>query len=85
VCNFLHSYFHNNSKIFWLKRDEITGGWRKLQNEELHNLYSFPIVIRMIKPRKMRWAGQLATMGEKWNACTVLMGKPEETTGKTYM
>jgi hypothetical protein len=45
-------------RIFGPKRDEVTGGWRKLHNEELHNLYSFPIIIRMVKSRRMRWAGQ---------------------------
>jgi hypothetical protein len=42
--------------IFGPKRDEVTGGWRKLHNEELHNLYSLPNIIRMIKSRRMRWA-----------------------------
>jgi hypothetical protein len=44
-------------RIFGLKRDEETGGWRKLHNEELHNLYSLPSTIRMIKLRRMRWTG----------------------------
>jgi hypothetical protein len=83
VCNFLYFYFHNNGKIFWLKRDEITGGWRKLHNEELNNLYSLPSIIRIIKPSRMRWAGQVTRMREKGNACTVLLGKHEETTRKT--
>jgi hypothetical protein len=43
-----------------LKRDEVKGGWRKLYNEELHNLYSFPSIIRMIKSRRRRWAGHVA-------------------------
>jgi hypothetical protein len=47
-------------RIFSLKRDEVTGGWGKLYNEELHNLYSSPSVIRTIKSRKMRWAGHVA-------------------------
>jgi hypothetical protein len=51
-------------------------GWRKLYNEELHNLYSSPS--RMIKSRKMRWPGHVARMGEKWNAYRILAGKPEE-------
>jgi hypothetical protein len=50
-------------RIFGPKRDEVTGGWRKLHNEELHNLYSSPVVIRMIKSRRMRWAGHAARMG----------------------
>jgi hypothetical protein len=49
-------------RIFGLKRDEVTGGWRKLHNEELHNLYSSPNIIRAIKSRRMRWAGHVARM-----------------------
>jgi hypothetical protein len=49
-------------RIFSLKRDEVTGGWRKVHNEELHNLYSSPSVISMIKSRRMRWAGHVAQM-----------------------
>jgi hypothetical protein len=56
----------------------VTGDWRKLHNEELHNLYSSPNIIRMIKSRRMRWAGHVARMGEKRNAYGVLVGKPEE-------
>jgi hypothetical protein len=52
-------------RIFGPKRDEVTGGWRKLHNEELHNLYSSPSTIRMIKSRMMRWAGHVARMGEE--------------------
>jgi hypothetical protein len=48
-------------RIFGPKRDEVTG-WRKLHNEELHNLYSSPSIIRMIKSRRMRWAGHVARM-----------------------
>jgi hypothetical protein len=64
-------------RIFGPKRDEATGGWRKLHNEELHNLYSSPSIIRMIKSRSMRWAGHVARMGEKRNAYGILVGKPE--------
>jgi hypothetical protein len=46
--------------IFGPKRDEVRGGWKKLHNEELHNLYCSPSIIRMIKPRRMRWAGHVA-------------------------
>jgi hypothetical protein len=56
------------------KRDEVMGDWRKLHNEELHNLYSSPNIIRMIKSRRMSWAGHVARMGETRNAH---MGKPE--------
>jgi hypothetical protein len=49
-------------KIVCSKRDEITGDWRELHNEELHNLYSAPSIIRIIKSRRMRWAGHVARM-----------------------
>jgi hypothetical protein len=55
----------------------VTGGWRKLYNEELHNLYSSPSIIRIIKPRKMGWAGYVARMAEKMNVYRLLVGKPE--------
>jgi hypothetical protein len=61
-------------RIFGPKMDEVTGVWRKLHNEELHNLYSSPSIIRMIKSRRMRWSGHVARMGEKRNA---LVGNPE--------
>jgi hypothetical protein len=53
------------------------GDWRKLHNEELHNLYSSPNMIRMMKSRRMRWAGHVARMGEMRNAYTILVGNPE--------
>jgi hypothetical protein len=56
--------------------DEVTGGWRKLHNEELHSLYSSPN-IRMVKSRRMRWVGHVARMGEMRSAFKVLVGKPE--------
>jgi hypothetical protein len=52
-------------RIFIPKRDEMTGGWRKLHNEELHNLYSSPSIIRMMKSRRTRWAGHVARMGRR--------------------
>jgi hypothetical protein len=52
-------------RIFGPKRDEVMEGWRKLHNEELHNLYSSPSIIRMIKSRRMRWAWHLARMGRR--------------------
>jgi hypothetical protein len=52
-------------RIFGSKRDEIVGGWRKLHNVELHNLYFSPSIIRMIKSKRMRWAGHVARIGEK--------------------
>jgi hypothetical protein len=64
-------------KIFGPKRDEVTGGWRKVHKEELHNLYVSPGVIRMMKLRRKIWAGHVARMGVKRNACRILVGKPE--------
>jgi hypothetical protein len=55
----------------------VTGGWRKLHNEELHDLYSSPNIIRIIKLRRMRWAGHVARMGEKRNVYRLLVGEPE--------
>jgi hypothetical protein len=52
-------------RIFGPKRDEVTGGWRKLNNKELHNLYSSPSIIRMIKSRRMIWAGYVTRMGRR--------------------
>jgi hypothetical protein len=52
-------------RIFGPKRDEVIGGWRKLHNEELHNLYSSPSKIRMIESMRMRWAGHVARMGRR--------------------
>jgi hypothetical protein len=52
-------------RIFGPKRDEVTGDWRKLHNEELHNLYSSPNIIRKMKSRRMRWAGHVAQWGEE--------------------
>jgi hypothetical protein len=64
-------------RIFGPKRDGVMGGWRKLHNEELHNLYSSPSIIRIIKSRRMRLAGHVAGMGEKRNVYRLLVGKPE--------
>jgi hypothetical protein len=65
-------------RIFGPKSDEVTGGWRKLHNKECRDLYSFPSLIRMIKSRRMRWAGQVTRMGEKMNAYGLSVVKPEE-------
>jgi hypothetical protein len=67
-------------RIFGPKTDEVTGEWRKLHNEELHDLYSSPSIIRIIKARRTRWAGHVARMGEKRNAYRLLVGKPEGRT-----
>jgi hypothetical protein len=64
-------------RIFKPKRDEATGEWRKLHNEELCDLYSSQSIIRIIKSKWMRWAGHAARMGEKRNAYRLLVGKPE--------
>jgi hypothetical protein len=64
-------------RIFGRKRDEVTGGWRKLHKEELHNLYTSPSIIRMTKSRRMRLAGHVVRMGEKRNAYRILVGKLE--------
>jgi hypothetical protein len=64
-------------RIFRPKGDEVAGDWRKLHNEELHNLYSSPSIITMIKSRRMRWTGNIARMVEKRNAYRILVGKPE--------
>jgi hypothetical protein len=64
-------------RTFGPKRDEVTGGWRKLHNEELHSLFSIPTIIRIVKSRSMRWAGHVARMGEKRNASRIWVGKPE--------
>jgi hypothetical protein len=64
-------------RIFGSKRDEVTGEWRKLRNEELRDLYSSPSIIRIIKFRRMRWSGHVARMEEKSNAYRLLVGKPE--------
>jgi hypothetical protein len=56
-------------RIFVPQRDEVTGGWRKLHNEELHNLYSSPSLIRIIKSRRMRWAGHVGMHVGYWWAC----------------
>jgi hypothetical protein len=68
---------HRVLRIFGSKRDEVTGGWRKLHNEELHNLYFSLSIIRVNKSRRMRWVGHVARIGEKRNAYRILVNKPE--------
>jgi hypothetical protein len=64
-------------RIFGPKRDEVTEEWRKLQSEELHDLHSSPTTVRVIKSRRMRWAGHVARMGEGRGLYRVMVGKPE--------
>jgi hypothetical protein len=72
-------------RLFGPKRDEVTGDWRKLRNEQLHNFYSSPSKIRMVRSRRMRLAWYIACMTENKNVYMILVGKPEEkkTTRKT--
>jgi hypothetical protein len=63
-------------RIFGPKRDEVTGGWRKLHNEELHNVYSSSSLVTMINSKTMRWTGHVARMREKRDAFRILVGKP---------
>ena len=64
-------------RIFGPKRDEVTGEWRKLHSEELNDLYSSPNIVRVIKSRRMRWAGHVALMGERRGVFRALVGKSE--------
>jgi len=64
-------------KVFGPKRDEVTGEWRKLHNEELNDLYPLPNIMRVVKLRRMRWAGHVARMREDRGVHRVLVGKPE--------
>ena len=63
--------------IFGTERDEVRWDWRKLHNEELNDLYCSPSIVRVIKTRRMRWAGQVARMGKKRGVYKILMWKPE--------
>jgi hypothetical protein len=64
-------------RVFRPKRDDVTGEWRKLHNEELHDLYSSPNIVRVIKSRRMRWAGHVARKREKRGVYRVWVGKSE--------
>jgi hypothetical protein len=64
-------------RIFRPKRDEVTGDWRKVHNEELHGLYSSPGIIRVINARRIRWAWHVVRMGEVRGAYNILVGRPE--------
>ena len=63
-------------RIFGPRRDEVTGDWRRLHNEELNDLYTSPNIMRVIKSRRMRWAGHVAHIGEERGVRRVLVGKP---------
>ena len=65
------------SRIFGPRRDEVTGEWRELQNEELNVLYTSPIIVRVIKSRRMSWAGHVARMEARRGVYRGLVGKPE--------
>jgi hypothetical protein len=71
ICVFV--YF----RVFGPKRDEVTGEWTKLHNEELNDLYFLPNIVRVVKSRRMRWAGHVARMGEDSGVHRVLVGKLE--------
>jgi len=64
-------------RIFGPRRDEVMGEWRRLHNEELNDLYSSPNIVRVIKSRRMRWAGLVVCMDEERGVYRVLVGKPE--------
>jgi len=64
-------------RIFGPRRDEVTGEWRRLHNEELNDLYCSPNIVRVIKSRRMKWAGHVARMGERRGVYNVMVGKPE--------
>ena len=64
-------------RVFGPKRDEVTGEWKKIHNEELSDLYSLPNIVRVVKSRRMRWARHVARMGEGRGVHRFLVGKPE--------
>jgi len=64
-------------RVFGSKRDEVTGEWRKIHNEVLRDFYSLPNIVRVVKSRRMRWAGHVARIGEGRGVHRVLVGKHE--------
>jgi hypothetical protein len=64
-------------RVFELNGEEVVGGWRRLHSEELHNLYTSPNIVRVIKLRMMRYVGHVASMGEMWSVYKILVAKPE--------
>jgi hypothetical protein len=80
IKNMTYCYAFENEmlrKVIRPKRGEVTGEWRKLHNVELNNRYSLPNIMRLVKSRRMRWAGHVAHMGEERVVHRVLVGKPE--------
>jgi hypothetical protein len=75
--NYKEVSFRNIIILIWVGTTVVTGEWRKLHSEELHNLYSSADIIRQVKSRRMRWAGHVARMVEERNVYKVLVGKPE--------
>jgi hypothetical protein len=67
------------SRIFGPKRDEVTGEWRNLHNEELNDLYFSPSIVRVTKSRRMRWVGHVVLLGERRGVCRVLVGRVKTT------
>ena len=79
-CKVLHKMsfvLYEEVRCFGPKRDEVTREWRKLHNEELSDVYSLPNIVRVVKSRRMRWAGHVARMGERRGVRGVLVGKSE--------
>jgi hypothetical protein len=64
-------------RTFGPKMEELVGGWRRLHNEELHNLYTLPNIVRVIKATRMRWAGHVTSMGEMWNVHKIMVSRPK--------
>jgi hypothetical protein len=78
TCNNNYEYLGiQMRRIFGPKRDEVTGEWRRLHNEELNDLYSSPNIIRVIKSRRMRWTGHVARMRKGRGTYRILVGRPE--------
>jgi hypothetical protein len=78
----VEAFERGDEENIWTEEDELLGGWRKLHNEKFHNLYSSPSLIRMIKSKRIRWAGYVPRMEAKSNTYNILVGKPE---GKTTL
>ena len=76
LCPYVYMY-RVLRRVFGPKRDEVTGEWRKLHNEELSDLYSLPNIVWVVKSKRMRWAGHVARMGQRIDVHRVLVGRPE--------